>query len=326
MFFRQFNLLVQDVILIGCGGTGSRVVAPLVQLLKTAPSAIAPKLWLMDGDIVENKNLSRQNFIQQDIGRNKAEVLAERYGNTMDFPITASSDFVYRDSDIRELLDDSESKIGGQTYLRNTRRVIIMCVDSMEARKNILSSCWNGDIIIDAGNEDSYGHIGVYDSVALDTLDNNIEEDPIAPFTGEFELPFIPLPVSKWEDAIANPPEATGSCADLDQSLAINFMMSAGIINFMQNLVYNNKFYYRTMFFDLHRGNSVERMTPVWLHQEMTNNRIPTDDYRSIHHSTLDHLCSTYDVNNRRAMYSALKEKVADSVTFVPPELLAILK
>ena len=34
MFYRKFNLLIQDVIIVGAGGTGSRVIQPLVQELK----------------------------------------------------------------------------------------------------------------------------------------------------------------------------------------------------------------------------------------------------------------------------------------------------
>ena len=38
-------------------------------------------IFLCDGDIVEEKNLVRQNFTPADLGENKAKVLAERYSS-----------------------------------------------------------------------------------------------------------------------------------------------------------------------------------------------------------------------------------------------------
>lgn len=65
------------VVMIGCGGTGGHIVPHLYRLLY---SIFRPaEVILCDGDIVEQKNLVRQNFIQCDLGKNKAQVLAERY-------------------------------------------------------------------------------------------------------------------------------------------------------------------------------------------------------------------------------------------------------
>lgn len=38
-----------------------------------------PPLLIVDGDTVEEKNVRRQSFIEQDVGKRKAQVLAERY-------------------------------------------------------------------------------------------------------------------------------------------------------------------------------------------------------------------------------------------------------
>ena len=38
-----------------------------------------PPLLIVDGDAVEEKNVRRQSFIEQDVGKKKAQVLAERY-------------------------------------------------------------------------------------------------------------------------------------------------------------------------------------------------------------------------------------------------------
>jgi molybdopterin/thiamine biosynthesis adenylyltransferase len=60
--------------LIGCGGVGSALV-PSFCLLKS-PAEVT----LIDGDVIERKNLNRQMFDAGQIGLNKAQALAGRYG------------------------------------------------------------------------------------------------------------------------------------------------------------------------------------------------------------------------------------------------------
>jgi hypothetical protein len=60
--------------IIGCGGVGSAIV-PSFCLLKS-PGDIT----LVDGDSIERKNLNRQLFDAAQIGMNKAQALAARYG------------------------------------------------------------------------------------------------------------------------------------------------------------------------------------------------------------------------------------------------------
>lgn len=76
--------LISEIVVVGCGGTGSWLLPKLVKTINDGirKSIIRKdvKLILIDGDIVEEKNLVRQNFIEQDIGQNKAEVMAFRYG------------------------------------------------------------------------------------------------------------------------------------------------------------------------------------------------------------------------------------------------------
>ena len=76
--------LISEIIVVGCGGTGSWLLPKLVKTINDGirKSIVRKdvKLILIDGDIVEEKNLVRQNFIEQDIGQNKAEVMASRYG------------------------------------------------------------------------------------------------------------------------------------------------------------------------------------------------------------------------------------------------------
>ena len=76
--------LKSKVFIFGAGGTTSWFLPKLLKIYNDAfhksPSDRYPlEIVLMDQDIVEPKNLIRQNFITDDIGFNKAQVLSERY-------------------------------------------------------------------------------------------------------------------------------------------------------------------------------------------------------------------------------------------------------
>lgn len=71
------------IVIAGCGGTGGWFIPKLVKILNESITKFlisAPlEVILIDADTVENKNLLRQNFVKQDIGMNKAEVMCSRY-------------------------------------------------------------------------------------------------------------------------------------------------------------------------------------------------------------------------------------------------------
>lgn len=66
-----------QIIVVGAGGTGGWVIPHIYRICSIVNRQI--DVVICDGDLVEEKNLQRQNFVQQDIGKNKAKVLAERY-------------------------------------------------------------------------------------------------------------------------------------------------------------------------------------------------------------------------------------------------------
>lgn len=324
MFYRQFGLLFQDIIVVGCGGTGSRIIQPLIQEIKQARAQINPCLYLVDGDDVEFKNLSRQNFIEPDIGRNKAIVMAERYGAALDFPVVAHPEFIksngYMISDINKSAREQDMR-----PMNNTRKLVIMCVDNINARLMILNQCGPDDVIIDAGNEDTFGQVSIFDKVSLPHLSNRHKQHvELKPFSGEYKLPFIPAPIVPYLDAMINPPKATGSCADLDQSLAVNNMMAAGIISFVQGLVYNNKFYCRTNYFDIIKGNTSERMTHTWFNQvfneETTYANDNITDWSMTYAGSIARMKDTHE-----GVMDSVVGDIIKNVKFINPALLAAL-
>lgn len=139
---------IGGVIVLGCGGTGSYLIPLLARSISTLGRKV--KLILIDGDTVEEKNLKRQNFVAPDIGQNKAEVMATRYGA---FGIEISSSKKYLDK-----ADDLVSLIQGM----GTLPLIISCVDNVKTRmlvRDALTNYGGASYWIDTGNEEFNGQV-----------------------------------------------------------------------------------------------------------------------------------------------------------------------
>lgn len=100
------------IYIIGAGGVGSWLTASLCKLV--GPDDIT----VMDGDELETKNLDRQLFSDDDVGRNKAEALAEKYGCTGDTRW-------YSGSLVEHSMGDW----------------LLVCVDNHPARKEAIEAC-----------------------------------------------------------------------------------------------------------------------------------------------------------------------------------------
>ena len=68
--------MTPTLMIVGCGGVGSW----LVQALKYTAARQNLRYLLLDGDLVEKRNLERQLFRIEDIGVNKAEALQKTLG------------------------------------------------------------------------------------------------------------------------------------------------------------------------------------------------------------------------------------------------------
>ena len=246
--------IYNKVIIVGAGGTGGRLVPLVAQFLKTCSHVIDPEIILIDRDIVETKNLLRQNFIRPDVDKNKADVLAYRYSMAFDIKITAIKEFV-DDRDGRNLLINNMPL---PSYLNNKNHnsLWIMCVDSAEARRKTLelitSSVGGNKFVIDAGNQDTYGQVKWFNPAAFyvgrsghstarnqESLDFYLQNLRNVEVYEPTKVSYIPMESDFYEnlaDAVG------GSCADLDQTLAINAMMATTIMGAVQKLFYFHPF------------------------------------------------------------------------------------
>lgn len=137
---------IKTIIQIGCGGNGGYLTSFLSRYLANNFKNI--EYILIDGDKVEEKNLIRQNFITPDLGKNKAEVLALRYGEAFNYPIKFIPTY-FNISTLKNGICKAEDTI------------IIGCVDNHKTRSminNLPYRYW-----IDIANEFTNGQVFIND-------------------------------------------------------------------------------------------------------------------------------------------------------------------
>jgi len=148
------------VVMLGAGGTGGHVAPHLYRLLHTLDRYV--EVVIVDGDIVETKNLIRQNFIASDLGRNKAQVLAERYASAFGMEVAYIPDFVESEEMLAELTRPHVYSSGPYSYLQlEGHSILIGAVDNNRSRQmchKVFKKAENL-IYIDSGNGEFTGQV-----------------------------------------------------------------------------------------------------------------------------------------------------------------------
>ena len=92
-----------QIVVIGAGGTGGYVIPHLYRIAYNSQRPI--RIILANGDTIEMKNIKRQNFIQSDVGDNKARILAERYASAFGIETEYVPDFIETEAELCKLLE-----------------------------------------------------------------------------------------------------------------------------------------------------------------------------------------------------------------------------
>lgn len=90
------------IVMLGADGTGGHIAPHLYRLLYALDRPV--RFIICDGDIVEERNLVRQNFTPADLGENKAKVLAERYSTVFGMETEYLPAFVESAAQLKSLL------------------------------------------------------------------------------------------------------------------------------------------------------------------------------------------------------------------------------
>lgn len=148
------------IIMLGAGGTGGHIAPHLYRLLHTLDRPV--KVVIADGDIVEEKNFVRQNFISADLGRNKAQVLAERYASAFGMEVHYIPDFVESEDRLAELVKPNSFSTSPYPITRyEGLSILIGAVDNNRSRQlchQVFTKAANL-IYIDSGNGEYTGQI-----------------------------------------------------------------------------------------------------------------------------------------------------------------------
>ena len=135
-----------NVLVVGCGGNGSKLLLRLADLARTLVALGHPGLHVVaiDGDRVTEPNLARQPFTRSDVGRSKAVTLVTRINMCYGFGWEAKCAYVGRDASV----------------LANVRpKIIATCVDSRGARADVYKAteALGAAYALDLGNDRTTG-------------------------------------------------------------------------------------------------------------------------------------------------------------------------
>jgi PRTRC genetic system ThiF family protein len=223
------------IVLAGGGGTGGFLAEAACRLLlgRTA------QLYLVDPDRVEPHNVARQAFDRADIGRFKAQVLAERFARRYG-------------REVRYAVLPYDRELHGQVFRTSPSQLnlVIGCVDNAAARRAIAATLdgqpWIGSYPravpavwwLDCGNGTNAGQVLLGNATRLEGLRGAFR-------THESVCRALPAPSLQRPDLLDAPPEAlptpTVDCAQAvargDQGPTINQVVAALAASYVEKLL-----------------------------------------------------------------------------------------
>ena len=244
------------LIQVGCGGTGSWLVPLASKLLnnikRRLPIEVNVTYLIIDDDIVEERNILRQNFSDWDIGKGKAMSLVSKYCYNFE-NMRAISYRLKTKIDFEKLVFASDPNFPQQdAYDRRqeTLMIILGCVDN-NASRHLIDRVTKGFnkkhltpvIYIDSGNllyngqivTQSYG----FNEFLIDRLSNHNQDDSMALFKQVKNRKKINF---KKMFPLEEETEVQQSCAFFgDQSQAVNSMAANLLFCNLQKILVNSE-------------------------------------------------------------------------------------
>jgi hypothetical protein len=204
-------------------------------------------LLLIDPDRVEERNLLRQNFYSNDLGKYKSEALAQRLSQKFNRPIAYSTLTI--------------------SAVRVHHNIIIGCVDNGLARQEIEEVITNvspyGGLLgwwVDAGNGENYGQVLIGNS-PLDRLCPCFRSVSSGQ-TKENRCNALPLPTIQRPELLKQAPRVNSCAAAVaqnDQSSTINQIMASLVLEVVRRIL-NNTCFWMALYVDMEAGS----LSPVY--------------------------------------------------------------
>src|SRR5581483_653927 len=170
-----------EVLVIGCGGSGSEMVDALVRFHHSARGIghAGLSLTLQDGDVVSATNVGRARFLPSDVGHNKAQLLARRYGLLFAMNIKSIP---------------TECSRSGIERMGHQYDLVITCVDKASFRVR-MADYWRSlstdTLWLDLGNGDYTGQsvLGTLGEATMPRLPNVLDLFPAVRTTRDDAAP-----------------------------------------------------------------------------------------------------------------------------------------
>ena len=251
--------------LVGAGGTGSFAAQSLARLcfeLKEQGKVV--ELTIIDPDCVESGNIPRSNFSQAEIGRFKAQTLAERLSAAWALEVGYANE---------RLSYEKHLRAAGNGYREMT--VLIGCVDNHLARRELHRSLKEFEPYgstdapsawwIDGGNGKFSGQVLIGSTVKKDWVENHFTTAAIC---RKLPAPSLLHPelLENQEHALRRTvaPAVTAaqriSCPELvrlgEQSLNVNSRVAVEIGEMLTQFLLTNSLKRFANYFDLESGTS----------------------------------------------------------------------
>lgn len=249
--------------IIGAGGTGSFAALNVARLcFEMRERGKAVDLTIIDPDRVEANNIPRSNFCAAEIGRFKAQTLAERISQAWGLETGYSCDRFDYEKHIKPRLTGGGSK---------QMTIFVGCVDNHFARREIHRALKSSEPYysteapnawwVDGGNGKFSGQVLIGSTVKIENAENYFATPSIC---RALPAPSIFHP-ELLEPETANPPPRESaarpaSCPELvrlgEQSLNVNNRVAVEIGEMLTALLLTNSLKRFATYFDLESGTS----------------------------------------------------------------------
>lgn len=141
ILFNEYEKVFFDIVQVGAGGNGGYITQRLSKLLSSIRrmNDVDTKFsyQIIDADQAEEGNLQRQPFLPKDIGKNKANVLASRYGKAYQIPVFYREEFIESVEELSNSFssNNEEQFISLQAQGFHIYKILIGAVDNNASRK-----------------------------------------------------------------------------------------------------------------------------------------------------------------------------------------------
>lgn len=145
--------MIWKFVVVGCGGTGSAFLQKMARFQYSSDEDI--RVLIVDGDIVERKNLKRQNFFENNINCSKAESLLLLASGSYGIEWSCVNEYLTDSTQIDEFFNSLESNNAVSV------NILVGCVDNHRARQ--VMEEWfdrnNDCFYLDSANDEFDGEV-----------------------------------------------------------------------------------------------------------------------------------------------------------------------